>query len=317
MPRSEAASFAAGGKVAKVDRVEWITIPDPATAANALAAGEVDWVEQPLSDLLPVLARQPGVTIAAGDHYGNIGALRFNQLLPPFNDERARRAVLLAIDQDSYRRAMGGDVSYSQTCFSYFTCGTPMATTDGPNPLRDGPNLAAAKALVKETGLVGSKVVVLDAVDLAPVHAQGLLTADLLKALGFQVEMQSYDWNTVITRRNSKEPLDKGGWSVTHSYSFGLDAASPATNIQLRSVGAGSLYGWPDFPSLENVARKLVSCPRPRRAACHRRPDPAGGVPALPYIPTGQFFLPTAYRSASPTSSPARYRSSGMSRKSA
>ena len=54
--RQEPPSLAAGGKVAKVDRVEWLYIPDTATAAAALNAGEVDWWEQPPADLVPVLA---------------------------------------------------------------------------------------------------------------------------------------------------------------------------------------------------------------------------------------------------------------------
>src|SRR5499427_5957014 len=44
VPRKEPPSWAAGGKVAKVDRVEWIYIPDATTAVNALQAGEVDWM---------------------------------------------------------------------------------------------------------------------------------------------------------------------------------------------------------------------------------------------------------------------------------
>jgi peptide/nickel transport system substrate-binding protein len=296
VPRREPPSFAAGGKRVMVDRVEWLTIPDQATAANALAAGEVDWVEQPLPDLLPDLARNPGVTVAANDPYGNIGALRFNQLLPPFNDERARRAVLLALDQDSYRQAMGGDPRYSRTCFSYFTCGTPMATTDGPNPLRDGPNPEAARALLKEAGVFGSRVVVLDAVDLAPVHAQGMLTAELLKSLGFQVDLLSFDWGTVISRRNSRAPLDKGGWSVTHSYSFGLDAASPATNIQLRSNGAGALYGWPDFPTIERLRDTWFQAEGAAAQSGIAAELQQEAFRRVPYIPTGQFFTPTAYR---------------------
>src|SRR6478735_2333553 len=46
VPRKEPPSWAAGGKVVKVDRVEWIYIPDAATAAAALNAGEVDWWQQ-------------------------------------------------------------------------------------------------------------------------------------------------------------------------------------------------------------------------------------------------------------------------------
>ena len=58
VPRGNgAASFTAGPKLAHLDRIEWHIIPDAATAAAALQAGEVDWWEQPTSDLLPVLKR--------------------------------------------------------------------------------------------------------------------------------------------------------------------------------------------------------------------------------------------------------------------
>ncbi|SVE05250.1 uncharacterized protein METZ01_LOCUS458104, partial [marine metagenome] len=53
MPRDEPPSYAAGGKVAKVDRVEWLYIPDASTAMNALIAGEIDLFEAPPIDLLP------------------------------------------------------------------------------------------------------------------------------------------------------------------------------------------------------------------------------------------------------------------------
>ncbi len=42
VPRKEPPSWAAGGKVVKVDRVEWIYIPDSATAAAAINASESD-----------------------------------------------------------------------------------------------------------------------------------------------------------------------------------------------------------------------------------------------------------------------------------
>ena len=44
----------AGHKVF-LDRVEWRVIPDSATAANALTAGEVDWLELPQPDLMAML----------------------------------------------------------------------------------------------------------------------------------------------------------------------------------------------------------------------------------------------------------------------
>src|SRR4051794_14609530 len=51
-PRAEPASGLAGGKVAKVDRVEWIWIADSQTQVNALINGEIDLIEAPPHDLL-------------------------------------------------------------------------------------------------------------------------------------------------------------------------------------------------------------------------------------------------------------------------
>jgi peptide/nickel transport system substrate-binding protein len=62
-PRSEAPSGFAGGKVVKVDRVEWIYLPEAATATQALANGEVDMIEIPASDLLPVLRGNANVEV--------------------------------------------------------------------------------------------------------------------------------------------------------------------------------------------------------------------------------------------------------------
>ena len=56
-PRAEPPSMLAGGKVAKVDRVEWLAIPDPSTAVNALIAGEIDLIEIAAARPLPAAAR--------------------------------------------------------------------------------------------------------------------------------------------------------------------------------------------------------------------------------------------------------------------
>ena len=108
-PRQEKASWLAGGKNMLVDRIEWVIMPDPATASAALQNGEVDWWENPISDLVPVLKRNRNVAVDIADPLGNIGTFRMNHLHPPFNDVRARRAVLMALDQEEYMRALVGD----------------------------------------------------------------------------------------------------------------------------------------------------------------------------------------------------------------
>ncbi len=132
LPRGEKASWVAGGKVAKFDRVEWIYIPDSATAAAALNNGEVDWWELVPTELLPVFAANKSVIVnKKPDPLGTLGLLRFNQLQPPFNNEKMRQAFLYAVDQREYMAAVAGDPENWRTCYSFFTCGTALANDAG------------------------------------------------------------------------------------------------------------------------------------------------------------------------------------------
>src|SRR3954462_8091935 len=70
-PRDEKASWLAGGKNMLIDRIEWVVMPDPATASAALQNGEVDWWENPISDLVPVLRKNRNVAVDIADPLGN------------------------------------------------------------------------------------------------------------------------------------------------------------------------------------------------------------------------------------------------------
>ncbi len=131
-PRQEKSSWLAGGKQMLVDRIEWVVIPDPATAAAALQNGEVDWWEVPIPDLAPVLKKNANINLDIGDPLGNIGSFRMNHLHPPFNDVRARRAVLMAMNQEDYMRALvGDDNSLWKPLPSFITPDTPLYTEEG------------------------------------------------------------------------------------------------------------------------------------------------------------------------------------------
>jgi peptide/nickel transport system substrate-binding protein len=80
--------------VVKVDRIEWLYIPEYSTAATALADGEVDWWEAPNLDLVPMLAANPAVKVEKTDPLGSTTMLRFNHLQPPFNNKKCGRRCL-------------------------------------------------------------------------------------------------------------------------------------------------------------------------------------------------------------------------------
>jgi peptide/nickel transport system substrate-binding protein len=296
VPREEAPSFAAGGKVAKVDRVEWLYIPDTATAAAALNSGEADWYEQPPADLVPVFAGNKDIVVATVDPLGNHGILRFNHVQPPFNNLKMRQAVLNLADQKDYMGAAAGDPKYWKTCAALFGCGTPFETDAGAEALRNGPNPARAKQLLEEAGYKGEKIVLMSATDQPIVHGQALVTLDALRKAGLNVEFQANDWGTLITRRTSKEPVEKGGWSIFHTWGAAPDL-SPALNAALRANGDNAWFGWPSDEKLEALIDAWFKAPdlgAQKQIAAEIQVE--AYTNDVPYIPTGQFVIPTAYR---------------------
>jgi len=296
VPRKEPPSYAAGGKVVKVDRVEWLYVPDASTASAALAAGEVDFYEQPPVDLLPVLEKNKDIVVANIDPQGSQGVLRFNFKNPPFNNVKAREALLYLVDQSDYMRAVAGDPKNWQACPSVYACGTPMSTKQGSEVLTGKRDVAKAKALLKEAGYNGEKVVVLSATDQPIVNNQVLVTLELLRQAGVNAEMKATDWGTMITLRNMKDPIDKGGWNIFHTWVVAPDTATPLLNNALRANGDGAWFGWPDDPAIEKLRDAWLRAPNLEAQKKIAADLQVEAYSFVPYVPTGQFILPSAYR---------------------
>src|SRR6195256_1063856 len=251
-PRQEPGSWLAGGKRIMVDRIEWIVMPDPGTASAALQNGEVDWWENPISDLVPVLRKNRNVMVDIADPLGNIGSFRMNHLYPPFTDVRARRAILMAMSQEDYMRALvGDDNSLWKPLPGFFTPGTSLYTEEGGDILKGPRKLDAAKKLLAESGYAGQPVTCLVAQDQPITKSQGDVTADLLKRLGMNVDFAAIDWGTVGARRAVKTPPGQGGWQMFHTWHSGADCVNPAVAIGIRASGEKGWFGWPDVPEVE------------------------------------------------------------------
>jgi peptide/nickel transport system substrate-binding protein len=296
-PRSEAPSFTAGGKVVHFDRVEWQVMPDPATAGAALQAGEVDWLEQPLIDLLPLFRRNNQLKVVTNDPFGVIGVIVFNHLQPPFDNVKLRRALLPAVDQSEFVAAvMGNESNTAKTGVGVFTVGSPLATNVGMEVLTGPRDIAKAKQLVKESGYHGERVVLLSPSDYPSLQAVAQVTHAVYQRVGLNVDFASTDWGTVISRRASKEPVEHGGWSTFVTTADGLGLANPIGNNMIRGSGATAWFGWPTNPRL--VALREAWLDAPDLAAQRKIADDIQRVvwDEVPYIPVGQWALPIAFR---------------------
>ncbi len=297
-PREEPGSWLAGGKRMGVDRIEWVVMPDQATASAALQNGEVDWWENPLTDLVPQLRRNRNVRADIADPLGNLGVFRMNHLHPPFNSLKARQAVMVAMSQEDYMRALvGDDDAMWQPMPGFFTPGTPLYNEEGGDILKGPRNLDLAKKLLAESGYAGTPVPCIIAQDQQITKAQGDVTADLLKRIGFNVDFVATDWGTVGQRRAMKNPLGQGGWSMFHTWIAGADCINPAVHITLRANGDKAWFGWPDIPAVETeVANWFAAKSLEEEQAAARRLNRAA-MDNVIFAPTGFFRQYQAWRS--------------------
>jgi peptide/nickel transport system substrate-binding protein len=226
-----------------------------------------------------------------------MGLLRFNFLYPPFSNPKMRQALLYAVNQQDYVIGIAGDPKNGHACYSYYTCGTPLSSEAAAEPLKGMRNFDKAKALIKESGYNNEKIVIIDATDQPIVHAQSLLTLDLLKKLGLNAELQASDWGTLLTRRTVKEPLDKGGWSIFHTWLVGPDMLNPGVNYPLRTNGPNAWFGWPTDSKIEELRQAWFDAPDAAASKAAAIAVQQRAFEFVPYIPTGQFILPTAFRS--------------------
>jgi peptide/nickel transport system substrate-binding protein len=295
LPRDEPPDGMAGGKAVRVSRVEWRSIPDPGTAMAAMRAGEMDWLEAPSPDLLPLVAGRADLTVSTLDKNGTYVFLRFNSLHPPFDDVAVRRAVLHAVRQDDYMQAMVGPGRYRE-CKAFFPCGTPLSTGAGSEAMDE--RLDAARAMLKASGYDGRKVVVISLSDQPMLPALGDVTADLLKRLGMAVELVVTDWGTVLSRRASQKPPSEGGWNVFHTTAVSSEFISPASHLALRGNGRSAWPGWPTDPEMEELRTRWFAAPDPAAQRVIAAGMERRAFDQVPYVPLGQIQQPTLFRTA-------------------
>jgi peptide/nickel transport system substrate-binding protein len=295
VPRSEPADGLAGGRVVKLDRVEWLIMPDPATAAAALQTGEIDIWEQPSQDLIPVLARSSDIKVDRYSNLANQVMLRPNHLYPPFNNPKARLALAYATDQADFLAGGFGDERWWRRCNSYFICGSPNGTEAGAEAFNK-PDLETARRLLAESGYKGEKLVLSSSYDIAPIGRMAEVAADSLKKVGFNVDVQFSDWGTVTTRQQNRGAPEQGGWNLFVTYASGATMQSPMTNIGTNMACEKAWAGWPCDAEAERLRGAVVDAPddASRKLAIeilHRRL-----AEVQPYRVLGQFDQPYARR---------------------
>ena len=297
VPRKEPANWTSGGKVVKVDRVEWITMPDAQTAVNALQSGDIDFMENLPYELLPILEANKDITIDVLNQFGFQTLGRMNFLYPPFDNVKVRRAAFLAMNQKDVLDALVGNSKYQKICGAIFVCDTPLETDVGAETLIKGSGMAEAKKLLAESGYDGTPVVVLAPGDVVTLKAQPVVAAQLLREAGFKVDLQATDWQTVVTRRTSQKPPKEGGWSMFFTNWAAPDVANPVVNVSVGGRGKnGGWFGWAEDAKIEELRDKFARASSPDERKKVAADLQKQAYEQVIYIPLGQYLAPSGWR---------------------
>jgi peptide/nickel transport system substrate-binding protein len=297
VPRKEAPSWTSGAKVVKVDRVEWITMPDAQTAVNALQSGDIDFMENLPFDLLPVLEANKDLKVDVLNKFGFQTLGRMNFLYPPFDNVKVRRAAFLAMKQKDVLDALVGNAKYQKVCGAIFICDTPLESDVGAESLVKGNGMAEAKKLLAESGYDGTPVVVMAPGDVVTLKAQPIVAAQLLRDAGFKVDLQATDWQTVVARRASQKPPKEGGWNMFFTNWVAADVSNPVVNASVGGRGKnGGWFGWAEDAKIEELRDKFARSASPDEQKKIAAEIQKQAYEQVIYIPLGQYLIPTGWR---------------------
>jgi peptide/nickel transport system substrate-binding protein len=281
----------------KVDRVEWITMPDAQTAVNALQSGDIDFLEITPFDMVPVMSANSELTVDTLNKLGYQSIGRMNFLYPPFDNPKVRRAAFMAINQKDFMDAMVGNKDYYILCGTIFICGTPLDTAQGSDPIVKGDGMAEAKKLLAESGYDGTPVVLMAPTDVVTLKTQPIVMAQLLRQAGFTVNVQSTDWQTVVSRRGNQKPPKDGGWNLFITNVISADLINPIANLQVSGKGKkGGWFGWPDDPKIEalrDAYARTSSLEEQKKIAAEIQTE---AYDQVIYLPLGQYRAIASWR---------------------
>lgn len=288
-PRQEPPDFLAGGKVVRVDELVLKTMPDDATGANALLAGEIDYMQYVPFDSIPLLERSRNVKLLGlGGIHMFQGNFRFNHASGPFADPAVRKVLWKLVDQAETLQAIGiPDRFMVQICPSFWMCGSPMETAAGAEMAKF--SIEAARAELARTGYRGEPVVMLE-VSGSISQTAGHVLAENMKKAGFTVDEQTMDWGTVLARRAKRD-----GWSLFPVYSNGVDMVSPLNHFYVAN-NCADYPGWSCDPAISDMLAAYVKAPTVEERKRIAERVQVAAYELVPSIMWGQFSRPAAYR---------------------
>jgi ABC-type transport system substrate-binding protein len=235
-------------RMAKLDRIILVPIPEASTRISALRSGQVDWIEVPAPDAIPSL-KAAGMQVLLNS-YPHYWPWMFNMAREdsPFRDVRVRQAANYCVDRGAMVKMLGG---IAEPSVGFFNAKHPNFGRPSQQYTYDP---AKAKQLLAAAGWDGKKVPVKVMIStsgsgqMLPLPMNELLQQQLATC-GFDVQFDVVEWNLVLTAWRSG-PLSKEsrGVDALNISSPSMDIATMARYL-LSANGSPNGANWGHFRS--------------------------------------------------------------------
>ncbi|WP_439402503.1 ABC transporter substrate-binding protein [Bradyrhizobium sp. DASA03068] len=256
VPRKEPPNGLAGGKVVNVDRVVWHLIPDQQTAVAALQSGEIDLHTLPEPSLFPLIESDPNLVLEDLHKSGLNYIARINCLQKPFDNVKARQALLHLVDQEAFLRLINPNPKYNRTITSLFGTDTAYVNDVNTSWHKKGGDPGKAKELFKEAGYAGEKILILQPTDWLAANNVSQLLAAALRKIGVNTELVPSTWAALGPRRAKKDSVENGGWSIFVTTPTDFSLSDPLSSSWMFLNGEKGWYGWPKNDEYETLRAK-------------------------------------------------------------
>jgi peptide/nickel transport system substrate-binding protein len=254
--RADAPNFFGGKRVAYVDEIRFIPVPDVAVRLAGVESGEYHFAQQIKTDQYARVKAMPALVASIVKPTGwSTAVLNHKQGL--MTDKRLRQAVQAALDMEPIMAAGFGDKAFYRLDPGLMHQEQPQWHSKVGGELYNQKNPEKARKLLRDAHYAGQPVRWITTKEYEYMYKHALVAKQQLEAVGFKIDLQVVDWATLVQRRNKPELFDIFSTAITFN-------PEPALNTGVQC----NWPGWWCLPDkeqwLESVARETD--PRKRKA---------------------------------------------------
>lgn len=276
--RKEAASGYGGKRVAEVEELRFVPVPNANTRVEGALAGQFHY-----ADLLPIealtrLEKASGKVVPIMTPSFGFPYLVFNTKEGSMAQQAMRKAVQTALGEGEMLAAGFGDTRFFIAEGNHFPKGTPFYSEAGTSSYNER-DAKKAKAQAEQADYKGEPIRILTSRQYDFHYNMALIMAEQLKKAGFKADLNVVEWATLLQRR-----ADPKLWDIyiTHSGQFPEPMLSPP------QLGDGA-PGWWTSPAKQQALSALNQEPNPAKRGALWGKVQQVVYDEVPYINVGKF----------------------------